>query len=426
MCKKVFFSFLVSLAFVFQAGADEAPATIIDENTPPEILLPLAEGGDGNAQYFLAVHFLMGNNIEQDIAQAFRWLSKSAEQGVPDAQWNLGTCYQDGIGVDVDLQEAVRWYRKAAEQGLAGAQNDLGVCYQHGVGVPVNSTEAVRWYRKAAEQGIAIAQNNLGICYYHGFGVTKDVLEAVRWLQRAAEQGYADAQFNLGVIYDTGCLGQRFPAAAQELFQKAAEQGHVEAQRIVNLIPPPPPHPAAIFLPLTVIVLLAIGFIYLLLYQRPCITDGMQLAHNKTVSEQSIELYRNIASTRTIAIYNLFISLAFIALALFCCAFVPGDVDSHPITMIVGLALLITAICQLLFLFSILRLCLLQNAGCGCVIAYLGGLIIPLLFPIFALVILVRSGKTLHEAGYTIGVFQTDMEQFHEPVEQFSNPNQNL
>jgi hypothetical protein len=271
------------------------------------------------------------------------------------------------------------------------------------------------------------------------------VLEAVRWFQRAAEQGYAEAQFNLGVIYDAGCLGHRYPAAAQKLFQKAAEQGHLEAQRIVNLTPPPPLHPAAIFLPLTVIVLFVIGFVYLLLYQRPRITDRVQQVHCKVVSEKSVAFYRGMASMRTLAIYSLFISLVFIALALFCCAFVPRDVDSHPITMIVGLALLIMAICQLLFLFSILRLCLLQNAGCGCVIAYLGGLIIPLLFPIFALVMLVRSGRILHEAGYTIGVFQTDMEQFHEPqlheplmspdnepnefsepAEQFPNPKQNL
>jgi len=60
-------------------------------------------------------------------------------------------------------------------------------------------------------------------------------------------------------------------------------------------------------------------------------------------------------------------------------------------------------------------LSVLHDAGCGCVVVLIGGLFIPLLFPVFALVMLVWSGKVLHEAGYTIGVFYTDMDQFSLP-----------
>ena len=60
-----------------------------------------------------------------DYATAIRELRPLAEQGDGDAQFNLGIMYDVGLGVRHDYAEALQWYRKAAEQGHAKAQFNL-------------------------------------------------------------------------------------------------------------------------------------------------------------------------------------------------------------------------------------------------------------------------------------------------------------
>lgn len=120
--------FLLTTCFASEMIADEASAiqvAEIDENTPPDILLPLAEKGDPRAQYHLAICYHYGKGVEQDNASTFQWLSKAAEQGHPYAQNDLGTCYRDGIGVEADILKAVEWYQKAADQGVEQAEIEL-------------------------------------------------------------------------------------------------------------------------------------------------------------------------------------------------------------------------------------------------------------------------------------------------------------
>ena len=222
--------FLIPILFVVPLMiADETASPAIDENTPPEVLLPLAENGDAVAQYFLALAYAYGKGVKQDDAQTFQWLSQSAERGLAAAQLDLGILFQSGIGVPQDMSAAVKWYRNAADQGLAVAQYNLGVLYEHGNGVGQDAKEAVRWYRVAAEQGLAVAQNNLGFCYERGFGVDHDAAAAIRWYREAAEQGLDIAQNALGFYYERDFAGEK-DAEAAAWYRKAAEQGHAAAQ----------------------------------------------------------------------------------------------------------------------------------------------------------------------------------------------------
>src|SRR6185369_15612676 len=100
-----------------------------------------------------------------DYTTALQLLRPLAEQGNAQAQGDLGWMYADGEGVAKDDTAAVLWYRKAAEQGLASAQHNLGWMYANGRGVAKDNATAVLWYRKAAEQGFARAQINLGAMY---------------------------------------------------------------------------------------------------------------------------------------------------------------------------------------------------------------------------------------------------------------------
>ena len=64
-----------------------------------------------------------------DYAAALREFRPLAEQGNGKAQYNLGLMYANGHGVKQDYAEAVKWYRLATEQGFAYAQNNLGLMY---------------------------------------------------------------------------------------------------------------------------------------------------------------------------------------------------------------------------------------------------------------------------------------------------------
>jgi hypothetical protein len=157
-----------------------------DFATAATLLLPLADKGNAEAQYFLGTMYDKGQGVPQDYKAAITWYRLAAKQGVDDAQDAIGKMYDYGRGVSQDYKEAEKWYRLAAEQGDADAQFNLGYLYAQGKGVPQNLNEAVKWNRRAAEQGYADAQANLGLMYGNGQGVTQDYVLAHMWLNIAA------------------------------------------------------------------------------------------------------------------------------------------------------------------------------------------------------------------------------------------------
>ena len=89
------------------------------------LLLPLAESGNDEAQYQLAALYRTGHGIDADYKQAFHWLLRSAEQGHPKAQYNLAKMYEKGWGTDSNNEQATIWYTKAADSGHILAQTWL-------------------------------------------------------------------------------------------------------------------------------------------------------------------------------------------------------------------------------------------------------------------------------------------------------------
>ena len=53
----------------------------------------LADSGDRDAQYYLALMYLNGQGTEEDAREALLWFRKSAAQGRAEAQYNLGVFY---------------------------------------------------------------------------------------------------------------------------------------------------------------------------------------------------------------------------------------------------------------------------------------------------------------------------------------------
>ena len=119
-----------------------------------------AEKGDAEAQFNLAGLYFVGQGVDQDYAQAQKWLTKAAEQDLAPAEYNLGVMYEEGQVAAKDYKEAMKWYTKAAEQGDADAQNNLADMYEEGHGVPQDIVRAHMWYSLAAASATGDVKND--------------------------------------------------------------------------------------------------------------------------------------------------------------------------------------------------------------------------------------------------------------------------
>ena len=99
----------------------------------------------------------------QDYETAYKLILPLAEQGDADAQFNLALMYEDGLGVPQDYKEAVRLYRLSAEQGFALAQSNLGLMYEKGRGVPQDYVSAHMWFNLSGSNGYKDAVKNRNI-----------------------------------------------------------------------------------------------------------------------------------------------------------------------------------------------------------------------------------------------------------------------
>jgi uncharacterized protein len=90
----------------------------------------------------------------RDFATALQLLRPLAERGNADAQMKLGFLYVAGRGIPQDYAAAVKWFHLAADQGQANAQCFLGLMYFEGRGVPRDYVSAHMWLDFAAAAGI--------------------------------------------------------------------------------------------------------------------------------------------------------------------------------------------------------------------------------------------------------------------------------
>lgn len=129
-----------------------------------------------------------------DYATALREWRPLAESGNRDAQFNLALLYENGFGVAKDGAQAAHWFRRAAEQDDRSAQAYLGEMYAQGLGVARDDIEALSWYKRAAERGHAASQYNVGLFYATGRGVAPSDVQAVAWITVAHENGAAKTE----------------------------------------------------------------------------------------------------------------------------------------------------------------------------------------------------------------------------------------
>ena len=113
--KQFLFVILILFASAGSAIADDLERGLKayesgDKATAYEVLLPLAEQGNAEAQSVVGLIFNSGEAVTQDYVQASRWLSAAAEQGMGEAQYWLGIAYYRGRGVPRDGVLAYMWF----------------------------------------------------------------------------------------------------------------------------------------------------------------------------------------------------------------------------------------------------------------------------------------------------------------------------
>jgi len=118
-------------------------------------------------------------------AIASQTLSPLAEEGNSEAQYRMAIMAQNGLGMTVNALMAYKYMRAAAEAGLALAQHGLGFMYLEGECVEQNGQRAAEWFKRAADQGLVGSQTTLAMMYEQGQGVEKDLEEAKRWYRIA-------------------------------------------------------------------------------------------------------------------------------------------------------------------------------------------------------------------------------------------------
>ena len=89
----------------------------------------------------------------QDYQSALREFLPLANGGNASAQFYLGAMYYNGKGVPQSYSQAAVWYRKAGTQGQSGALNNLGVGYALGQFGVKNLVLAHVFYHLAAISG---------------------------------------------------------------------------------------------------------------------------------------------------------------------------------------------------------------------------------------------------------------------------------
>lgn len=93
---------------------------------------------------FEAKHFMQASHL----------LSPLAEQGEPEAQYRLAIMAQNGLGMHTNPLLAFRYMQAAAEQGYALAQHGLGFMYLEGDCAIQSTDKALKWFKLAAAQGL--------------------------------------------------------------------------------------------------------------------------------------------------------------------------------------------------------------------------------------------------------------------------------
>jgi hypothetical protein len=167
-----------------------------DKQDAVRLLASAAKLGEPKAAYNLALLYLDGQTLPQDIKRSAELLRQAADAGNPEAQYALATFYKEGTGVEKDPEKAARLLQAAALADNVDAEVEYAIALFNGTGTPRNQAAAVSLLRKAARQNSAIAQNRLAFVLVRGMGAPMDKIEGFKWHLVAKTAGKGDPELD--------------------------------------------------------------------------------------------------------------------------------------------------------------------------------------------------------------------------------------
>ena len=179
------------------------------------------EQGDLHYSNVLGYAYRFGIGTEENIKQAIKVFTPSAEQGNAMSLGHLSELYleQDKI------EKAKQLMLKAAEKNNDVAQYNLGYSiYEAG------SEESLYWLNKAAEN------NNLqAIMYLASYYHNQDINKAIYYYQKAAELNDSQAMLELSYLYENGEGVEKDDKKAIELLEEAFRLQNAEAMNELSI-----------------------------------------------------------------------------------------------------------------------------------------------------------------------------------------------
>ncbi len=110
-----------------------------------QLLLPLADAGDAEAQYRVGNLYYFGYGVDQDQQIGTDWYERAAKQDHREATFNLGVAYYAGAGREEALDLAFALVQRAAVKCLPAAQGALAAMYWNGKGTAIDRVLAYAW-----------------------------------------------------------------------------------------------------------------------------------------------------------------------------------------------------------------------------------------------------------------------------------------
>ncbi|POG21190.1 hypothetical protein C2855_21650 [Aeromonas bestiarum] len=177
-----------------------------------------ANAGSAEAELWLGMAYLAGEQVPTDPALGRYWLELAAGHDSHEAEYQLSL-------QQVDREPQIHWLTRAADGGVTKAWFDLAALQQE----QGELEQARASYAKAAEQGHIIAQYTYGEMLRLGQGGKEDYALALKQYRLAAQQGDRMAQYRMGTLREKGLGAPRNRIHAYAWLSLAATEGMTEA-----------------------------------------------------------------------------------------------------------------------------------------------------------------------------------------------------
>ena len=177
------------------------------------------EQGDLHYSNVLGYAYRFGIGTEENIKQAIKVFTPSAEQGNAMSLGHLGEIYFE----QGKVEEAKKFTLKSAEKNNSKAQLNLSF-------IDDDTEKSLYWLNRAAENNEISAIMNLAY-YYHD----KDIKKAASYYQKAADLDDDQAMVELSYLYENGEGVEKNDEKAIELLNKAIGLENFEAMNKLSI-----------------------------------------------------------------------------------------------------------------------------------------------------------------------------------------------